>query len=229
MRRRHLFLVLAFVVSVVFAEGAVAQAAPGSSAGSSDLLGGHGCSEALFNGDRRLGPQTLSDQFPVADQLDGYKRTGDLSPDEFLAKYWDPNAIPVASYRYPPENGYVLDGSGKPRRTKSQLDVGTLIDRYGSEGGNFLAPAGASYTSRALPPVNLVSDPADYCNYHVYAVAKPLPLYAGPITPWFEQQGFGTQFEVVADLLPKVGTCGTKVDVLWLRCAGYVRAVYPPQ
>ncbi|HEY5854978.1 MAG TPA: TNT domain-containing protein [Aldersonia sp.] len=229
MRRRHLLLVLAYVLSMVFAESAVATAAPGPSAGSSDLLGGQGCSKEYFNGDRRLGPQTLSDQFPVADQLDGYRRTGDLSPDEFLTKYWDPTVVPAGSYKYPPEQGYVLDGSGKPRRTQGQVDIGTLIDRYGSEGGNFLAPAGTSYTARALPPVNLVSDPADYCNYHVYLVTKPLPVYAGPIAPWFEQAGLGTQFEVVGELLPRVDQCGTKIDVSWLRCADYVRIVYPLQ
>ncbi|SEC76849.1 TNT domain-containing protein [Rhodococcus koreensis] len=228
-RCRQLFLVVGFVLSILFAEGAVAGAAPGSSAGSSDLLGGQGCSTELFDGDRRLGPQTLSDLFPVAVQLAGYQRTGDLTADQFLSKYWDPTVVPAGSYKYPPKNGYVLDGSGNPRRVQGQLDVGTLIDRYGSEGGNFLAPAGASYTSRALPPVNLVSDPADFCNYHVYVVTKPLPLYTGPIAPWFEQQGFGTQFEVVPDLLPQVAECGTKVDVSWLRCAGYVRSVYPLQ
>ena len=227
MRRGRVLLLFVYVVSMVFAGGGVAAAAPGSSAGSSDLFGGQGCSTELFDGDRRLGPQTLSDLFPVAEQLAGYRRTGDLTAEQFLAKYWDPTVVPKGSYKYPPENGYVLDGSGKPRRVAGQLDVGTLIDRYGSEGGNFLAPAGASYTSRALPPVNLVSDPADFCNYHVYLVTKPLPLYTGPIAPWFEQQGFGTQFEVVAELLPPVAECGPKVDVTWLRCAGYVRAVYP--
>ena len=175
-RYRQLFLVLGFVLSVLFAEGAVAGAAPGSSAGSSDLLGGQGCSTELFDGDRRLGPQTLSDLFPVAEQLAGYQRTGELTADQFLSKYWDPAVVPAGSFKYPPKSGYVLDGRGNPQRVQGQLDVGTLIDRYGSEGGNFLAPAGASYTSRALPPVNLVSDPADFCNYHVYVVTKPLPL-----------------------------------------------------
>ncbi|MFF0815729.1 TNT domain-containing protein [Rhodococcus sp. NPDC003318] len=229
MRRRQLLLVFAFVLSTVFAEGAVAQAAPGSSVGSSDLLGGAGCSAEYFDGDKRLGPQTLSDQFPVADQLADYRRTGDLTPEQFLAEYWDPTVLPAGSYKYPPKNGYVLDGSGNPRRVEGRLDVGTLIDRYGSEGGNFLAPAGASYTSRALPPVNLVGVPAETCNYHVYLVTKALPLYTGPIAPWFEQEGYGTQYEVVADLLPQVAECGSKVDVTWLRCAGYVRLVYPPQ
>ena len=229
MRRRHLLLVLVSALSMVFAEGAVATAAPSPSAGSSDLLGGQGCSKEYFNDDRRLGPETLSDQFPVADQLEGYRRTGDLTPDEFLAKYWDPTVVPAGSYKYPPEQGYVLDPNGKPQRTQEQLGIGTLIDRYGSEFGNFLAPAGTTYTARSLPPVNLVSDPADYCNYHVYLVTKPLPVYSGPIAPWFEQAGLGTQFEVVGDLLPRVDECGTTINVTWLRCADFVRIVYPVQ
>lgn len=227
MRRRRLLLVLTFVFSFAFAESAVGTAAP--LGGSSDLQGGQGCSEEYFNGDRRLGPETLSDQFPVADQLEGYQRTGDLTPDAFLDKYWDPTVAPAGSYKYPPQQGYVLDSSGNPLRTQAKLGIGTLIDRYGSEGGNFLAPAGAKYTARALPPVNLVSVPADYCNYHVYLVTKPLPVYAGPIAPWFEQVGLGTQYEVVGELLPRVDQCGSKIDVSWLRCADYVRIVHPLQ
>lgn len=41
--------------------------------------------------------------------------------------------------------------------------------------------------------------------------------------------GFGTQFEVVPELLPQVAECGAKVDVSWLRCAGYACSVYPLQ
>ena len=229
MRRRSLLLVLVSALSMVFAESAVATAAPDLFGGSSDLPGAQGCSAEYLNDDRRLGPETLSNQFPVGDQLEGYQRTGDLTPDEFLAKYWDPTVVPAGSYKYPPAQGYVLDGDGNPQRSEEQLGIGTLIDRYGSEFGNFLAPAGAKYAERSLPPVNLVSDPADYCNYHAYLVTKPLPVYSGPIAPWFEQPGLGTQYEVVGELLPPVDECGTVINVAWLRCADYVRIVYPLQ
>lgn len=35
------------------------------------------------------------------------------------------------------------------------LPVGLLVDRFGSEYGNFVSPKAAPYTQRALPPLNL--------------------------------------------------------------------------
>lgn len=235
MRSRGTLGTFVLLISFLFAQGTSAQADTGSLSDSADF-GSHGCSESYYAGDSRLGPDIISNELPVVGQLADYRRTGSLSAPEFLEKYWDPTETPtspVGSYRYPPKEGYVLDSNGAPMKTKGQLDLGAFIDRYGSEGGNFLSPAGTSYSDRALPPSNLISTPADFCNYHAYIVIKKLPVYEGPIAPWFEQRGFGTQFQIAedlfADLHPPTAICGSKYDVMWLQCAGYVRPIYPLQ
>jgi hypothetical protein len=78
------------------------------------------------------------------------------------------------------------------------LQRGTLLDRFGSERGTFMSPAGSPYAQRALPPSNLDSAPgAEFpYNYHVYIVETPFVVVAGPVAPWFGQMGMGTQFQM---------------------------------
>lgn len=74
--------------------------------------------------------------------------------------------------------------------------MGRKLDRFGSERGNFLAPLGAPYIERSLPPANL-NHPEDMdrpYNYYVYEVTQPLEVLMGPVASWFEQPGMGTQF-----------------------------------
>lgn len=89
----------------------------------------------------------------------------------------------------------MLENDGTPLSGNVTLEVGRKIDRFGGEGGNFFSPLGAPYIERALPPSNLETFDGDYpANYHVYEVIKELPVTLGPIAPWFEQPGMGTQF-----------------------------------
>ena len=58
------------------------------------------------------------------------------------------------------------------------------LDRFGSEYGAFLSPAGAPYSQRALPPSNLDTPTSDLSypyNYHVYEVVQPFTVLSGPI------------------------------------------------
>ena len=69
--------------------------------------------------------------------------------------------------------------------------MGMKLDRFGSEYGSFLSPAGAPYSQRALPPSNLdtpTSDPSYPYNYHVYEVAKPFVVLSGPIAGKYKIQ-----------------------------------------
>lgn len=77
------------------------------------------------------------------------------------------------------------------------VEKGTLVDRFGSPGGGFLAPYGAPFQSRALPPdsLNTGSDGDKYpADYHIYEVKNPFKVKAGTIAPWFGQDSFGTQY-----------------------------------
>ncbi|WP_424186060.1 TNT domain-containing protein [Actinokineospora sp. G85] len=192
----------------------VAQAAP---AGTPASL--RECSAELYQGDRRLGPEKLPKLGSVGFQLFGYSRTGLQSQEEFLGNYYDSAAN---SWRYPPQDGYLLKLDGTPIKWEQTLTRGQRIDRYGSEYGGFLAPEGLPYTTRSIPPSNLVGNPAAGCNYHIYKVLRPFDVTAGPIAPWFAQLGGGLQYQLSGALIPNAPA---QVNVLWLLDNGYLERI----
>jgi hypothetical protein len=123
-------------------------------------------SQTYLCGDSRLGPTRLpvhSDDLTVAPVLAtalyGYDRFGGLCPGEFLDKWIDEES---GWWRYPSENGFLTVGEGEgegaaggPIQGNVTLAEETLLDRFGSEWGTFVSPAGAPYAQRALPPSNL--------------------------------------------------------------------------
>jgi len=104
-------------------------------------------------------------------------------------------------YWFPQRDGF----AGRPRSIV--LRPGIVIDRFGSPGGNFLAPADASYMGRAVPYDRLKMA------YYRYEVVKPLRVQAGNAAPWFDQPGGGIQYKTAA-----------RVQVLVER--GYLRQVW---
>lgn len=106
----------------------------------------------------------------------------------------------TSGYIYPPLEGFMATTSGKPLTGAVTLQPGTLLDHFGGEQGNFLAPYDTPYEQRSIPPSNLATSPSspDFPkNYHVYEVRKPLAVMAGPVAPWFGQPGLGTQFKTL--------------------------------
>ena len=111
------------------------------------------CSSAYLDGDSRLGPQQLPNAGPIAPIVRGYHRFAGLTEQEFLTTYWDPTANGGSGgWRYPPDNGFLLDPGGTPIEFTWSLQAGQKIDRFGSEFGAFLAPEDTPYAERALPP-----------------------------------------------------------------------------
>ncbi|KAL8710652.1 MAG: hypothetical protein Q9220_004876 [cf. Caloplaca sp. 1 TL-2023] len=144
--------------------------------------------------DPRLGPVQLPTVFPLLSFISDYDRFGGQQPGDFLKNWTDAR---TGNYRYPPQNGYQLDLQGKAIQGNMTLEVGTKVDRFGSEYGSFISAADAPYAQRALPPSNLDTSPSapEYpYNYHIYTVLKRLDILGGPIAPWFGQPGLGTQF-----------------------------------
>ncbi|KAK2616700.1 hypothetical protein QQS21_000312 [Conoideocrella luteorostrata] len=80
------------------------------------------------------------------------------------------------------------------------MNEGDYVDRFGHDGGQFLAPLGTLYSKRSIPPSNLNPDPFwpvpknIYNNYHVYRVIKPFKVYNGSIAAGFGQPGQGRQY-----------------------------------
>ncbi|KAK4227467.1 hypothetical protein QBC38DRAFT_536530 [Podospora fimiseda] len=149
-------------------------------------------------GDPRLGPQFLPQIDPVLSPLfDIYDRFGGLCPGQFIEAWFNTT---TKWWNYPLLNGFAKTDDNVPIQGNVTLAVGTLIDRFGGEGGNFVAPAGAPYMQRSLPPSNLNTlegnDSRYLYNYRVYSVVKPLLVLSGPIAPWFGQPGAGVQYQL---------------------------------
>ncbi|MEU9060217.1 TNT domain-containing protein [Streptomyces sp. NPDC048430] len=177
-----------------------------------------------FVGDARLGPQWLpsTKQAPVGPLLKGYQRTGGLSPSAFLNKYWQGPAD-TGSWKYPPNDGFA-EVNGEVDKEPAELRTGQRLDRFGSEYGVYLAPAGDAYKERALPPQNLnTRDAAAPCDYRVYKVAKPFWVWQGSIAPWFEQPGGGQQIKLDAVFLDP--GAGQRLNVKWLLDHAYLTPV----
>ncbi|KAJ2972111.1 hypothetical protein NQ176_g7344 [Zarea fungicola] len=118
---------------------------------------------------------------------------GSKTPAEFLRLWTGPDG----SYKYPPQNGFQLDVNGNAINGSLQLEIGTLLDRFGSEYGSYVSAASAPFSQRALPPSSLDTDPNNPnfpYGYHLYRVVRPFTVVGGPIAPWFGQPGLGAQF-----------------------------------
>ncbi|MFI1709280.1 TNT domain-containing protein [Streptomyces griseoruber] len=148
--------------------------------------------------DWRFGPARLPDSGLIGATLEGYNRFGTLTPVEFLTKWWNPTADHgQGDWKYSsiPDDGFDHNAQGAPLATETVLPVGQLLDRFGNEFGKFLAPAGAKYAERSIPPSGLdTQDPRFPYNYHLYRVKKPTLVCAGPTAPAFEQPGQGVQY-----------------------------------
>ncbi|MCI0383821.1 TNT domain-containing protein [Streptomyces sp. CNQ085] len=174
-------------------------------------------------GDPRLGPEHLPRPWesPAGPLLKGYQRTGGLSPEAFLAKYWkDEGPDGPAGWKYPPNDGFA-EVNGEIDKHVEILEPGEDLDRFGSEYGSYLAPAGDPYAKRALPPQNLnTRDAAHPCDYHHYTVKRSFPVWQGSVAPWFEQPGGGQQIKL-DPALHDPGE-GRLLNVKWLLDNGYL-------
>ncbi|WP_344071230.1 TNT domain-containing protein [Streptomyces crystallinus] len=220
-----------FVTTALFGAAPAQAAAPAEgAAATAPATAGRTAPTACsgtYEGDERLGPQYLPRpwQGPVGPLVLGYHRTGHLSPTAFLATYWDSTA---GSWKYPPHDGFANRPDGSLDKRAVRLRVGEDLDRFGSEYGAFLAPAGAAYGRRALPPQSLVTREAAYpCAYHAYEVTKSFTVWEGRIAPWFEQRGGAEQVKLDAAFVDPGE--GQKLNVKWLLDHGYLKAENNPE
>ncbi|MCX3058842.1 TNT domain-containing protein, partial [Streptomyces beihaiensis] len=135
--------------------------------------------------------------------LHGYQPYGDLTPAEFVGKYWDKSAD---SWDW---STALDDPSGAVAGTEHTVwpKAGERWDRFGGEKGQWLAPEGTAYAERSLPPENL------HQGYHRYVWVKDWTpetaaqyvkggklasgdITASKVSPGFGQPGMGTQFKL---------------------------------
>jgi hypothetical protein len=247
MRYRSLITVVLAVLALFIAPPVTIKAQTCGNAGS---LPDTPATTNFDENDRLLGPKSLPHDGPVGQLVNGYQRLGPNVPDtsagvaKFRSKYFSQN--PNNPWNWPPDppnkNGFdVKHGTSTPDETRVTLKPGTLLDRFGFARGRFLAPKGAPFSERALPPQALDTpdhSTADYeglkyqaneiippSNYHVYCVQNGFDVDAGPIAPWFGQPGRAKQYVLMAGWVPEEPA--DQVNVQWLLSHG-PNSVGPP-
>lgn len=98
-------------------------------------------------------------------------------------------SIDLVPYRAWPEGEGFLGGS-----KVTVLKPGTLIDRYGSDGGRFVSPEGTPFGQRGLPSTR-AADP-----YSVFEVQKRTVVRGGTVVPWADSGGGGVQYKLPASV-----------------------------
>ncbi|MFB7293605.1 TNT domain-containing protein [Actinacidiphila glaucinigra] len=142
----------------------------------------------FFCGDPRLGPRQLPAKGLLGAMLTDYRRLDGQNANGFLRTWFD---FAANSYKFPPDDGFLPGGPV----AVINLAVGQRIDRFGGEGGRFLAPAGSPYAQRSIAPSNLNTfDPGYPFNYHLYKVVRSFAVSAGPVAPFYGQPGNGLQY-----------------------------------
>ena len=174
-------------------------------------------------GDMRLGPRRLPALLPLISIVSNYDRFGVLTPAAFLQTYWNSDKH---SWKYPDGHGFSLDANKNEVAGKMALKFGTLVDRFGSETGQYVSAADAPYNQRSLHPQYLFSSENIFSySYTVYTVAKSdgLEVLGGPVAPWFGQPGLGAQFYLGNTTVPKQNDPTTGTTISDLLTAGECR------
>lgn len=68
------------------------------------------------------------------------------------------------------------------------LGIGTWLDRFGSDYGYYVSPAGTVYTMRSCAPGT------ESRAYSIFVVKKSTDVQSGMIAPWFDEEGGGYQY-----------------------------------
>jgi uncharacterized protein YukE len=109
--------------------------------------------------------------------MHGWDPLGGMSWDDFASHFGAPE-----TRIWPGNDGFPPGYDPQP----AHLPQGTIIDRFGSEYGRYLAPDGTPFADRAVPPESMGGD------YNRYMVTgQPLPpgwqIVEGPVEPFFGQ------------------------------------------
>ena len=109
--------------------------------------------------------------------MHGWDPLGGMSFDDFASHFGTPE-----TRVWPGNDGFPPGYDPQP----AHLPAGTIIDRFGSEYGRYLAPDGTPFASRALPPESVGGD---YNRYMVTGKALPpgWQIVEGPVEPFYNQ------------------------------------------
>ncbi|KMO82520.1 TNT domain-containing protein [Mycolicibacterium chlorophenolicum] len=143
----------------------------------------------------------------------GWDPMGGMSAQDFQNLFGTPGAR-----NWPGNDGFPPGYVPQP----AHLPEGTIIDRFGSEYGQYLSPDGTPYSDRAITPETLGGE------YNRYMVTgAPLPsgwrIVEGPVEPWFGQTPSPGALQYMV-----VGPEGTRISVNDLLEKGIIERAGPP-
>lgn len=124
-----------------------------------------------------------------------------LPSDEMYLKYKDVYQNDLYFNQATGNINWPIDSGFAEYPADFTLDIGSKIDRFGSDYGTFTSPLGISYEQRALAPGTELKP------YSVFEVLKPIDVKAGEIAPWFNQPGGGIQY-VMPDTIDELIEAG---------------------
>jgi uncharacterized protein YukE len=145
-----------------------------------------------------LPAETLTPGGAPLSVLQGWDPVAGMSWDDFADRFGTPE-----TRVWPGNDGLPQGFDPQP----AHLPSGTIIDRFGSEYGRYLAPDGTPFADRALPPESVGGD------YNRYMVTgQPLPqgwqIVEGPVEPFYGQTPSPGTLQYMI-----VGPDGVKVSV----------------
>ncbi|MDY3868507.1 MAG: TNT domain-containing protein [Pyramidobacter sp.] len=146
-----------------------------------EMLGSEPSEEAKAVTAGRIGEMTEPAKKFFLSQLAAWAQqpyTADAKQGEDI--YYDDKGSPI----WPPNDGAVW----KSEKTVT-LQANTVISRYGSPRGRFVAPDATSIEERAMARTT------DLKNFHRYKVLEDIENVSSGVTmPWFDKKGGGLQF-----------------------------------
>lgn len=143
--------------------------------------GGRGGAGGLFFGRRGGdgGGQLDLDAPQFDDYTPVYPADGEVNDNGTAASYPDP---------------YYVDGTVIP---SVELASGTVLQRFGSPFGAFLAPEGTSFADLALPPISQTAPFIEFVVNDPTSLPPGYRIEQSQVAPYFGQPGGGTQYRVI--------------------------------
>ncbi|WP_280231063.1 TNT domain-containing protein [Nocardia cyriacigeorgica] len=129
---------------------------------------------------------------------------GELTEDAWVERFvvQEDRTLPMGERRLIwPDPKQHPDGFADPTgRAPIRIAPGRILDSFGSTYTRLMYDMGTPFVERSLP--------IDYAHsgYRRWRVISEMPVWAGPVAPWFGQRGGGTQYFTVMPVVDLVGS-----------------------
>lgn len=152
------------------------------------------------------GRRPVAEDVPIPDAMvETYEPFGGSSEGDWEHEYLARQAGDRAEYSWPPAERFPEGGVAPGEALVLEPD--TVVDRIGADDGWILAPDGASFAQRSLPPAYRER------TFMRYRVVRPLPVWKTVSVPWFGQPGGAVRYRATAPIAELV-SLGCLVELM---------------